>query len=186
MVGAWCFGCCQADRGLPVGFLLLRYSVLFTVESLSLLYLFFISWFICSRRWCVDKLGVFHANIYVSWFTSELRVRLVHLKTRLSPPLKYLYWQFQGGSFMFFYLFFYVFMHVCLFMPCGHLLGKDLPLGSRLWRLIVTLSPSHWCHGSGVVLGCIDSWSLPSFLLQLVEANYHGTKSATTTPSPHE
>ena len=28
---------CRAHRGLPVGFLLLRYSVLFTVESLSLL-----------------------------------------------------------------------------------------------------------------------------------------------------
>ena len=26
MVGAWCFGYCQAHRGLPVGFLLLRYS----------------------------------------------------------------------------------------------------------------------------------------------------------------
>ena len=33
----------QAHRGLPVGFLLLRYSVLFTVESLSLLHLFVIS-----------------------------------------------------------------------------------------------------------------------------------------------
>ena len=31
-------------------------------ESFSLLYLLFISWFICSRRWCMDKLGVFHAN----------------------------------------------------------------------------------------------------------------------------
>ena len=30
---------CQAYRGLPVGFRLLQYSVLFTVESLSLLYL---------------------------------------------------------------------------------------------------------------------------------------------------
>ena len=39
----WCIGCCQAHRGLPVGFLLLQYSVLFTVESLSLLYLLFIS-----------------------------------------------------------------------------------------------------------------------------------------------
>ena len=29
--------------GLPCGFLLLRYSVLFTVESLSLLYFLFIS-----------------------------------------------------------------------------------------------------------------------------------------------
>ena len=33
----------QAQRGLPVGFLLLRYSVVCTVESLSLLYLLFIS-----------------------------------------------------------------------------------------------------------------------------------------------
>ena len=30
---------CRAHRGFKVGFLLLRYSVLFTVESLSLLYL---------------------------------------------------------------------------------------------------------------------------------------------------
>ena len=32
-------GWCQAHRGLPVGFLLLRNSVVCTVESLSLLYL---------------------------------------------------------------------------------------------------------------------------------------------------
>ena len=38
---ARCFGSCQADRGLPVGFVLLWYSVLCTVESLSLLYLLF-------------------------------------------------------------------------------------------------------------------------------------------------
>ena len=61
MVGAWCFGCCWSHRGLSVGFLLLRYPVLFTVESLSLLYLLVISWFICFSRWCIDKLGVFHA-----------------------------------------------------------------------------------------------------------------------------
>ena len=29
---------CTENRGLPVGFLLLEYSVLFTVESFSLLY----------------------------------------------------------------------------------------------------------------------------------------------------
>ena len=62
MVGAWWFGCLSSHGGLPVGFLLLWYSVLFTVESLSLLYLLVISWFICFRRWCIDKLGVFHAN----------------------------------------------------------------------------------------------------------------------------
>ena len=64
-------------------------------------------------------------------------------------------------------LFCYAFMHVCLLMPCGHLLGKGWPLGSRLWCLIVTLSLSHWYPGSGVVLDCIDSWSLSSFYQQL-------------------
>ena len=41
MIGTWCFGCCQAHPGLPVGFLLLQYSVLYNFESLSLLYLLF-------------------------------------------------------------------------------------------------------------------------------------------------
>ena len=45
----------------------------------------------------------------------------------------------------------YAFMHVCLLMPCGHLLGKGWPLGSRFRCLIVTLSLSHWYPGSG---GC--------------------------------
>ena len=76
---------------------------------------------------------------------------------------------FFCGSFMLFLsCFCYAFMHVCLLMPCGHLLEKGWPLGSRLWCLIVTLSISHWYPGSGVVLDCIDSWSLPSFLLPVV------------------
>ena len=55
MAGTWSFGCYQAHCSLPVGFLLLWYSVLCRAESVSLLYLLFISWFICSRRWCIDK-----------------------------------------------------------------------------------------------------------------------------------
>ena len=46
---------------------------------------------------------------------------------------------------------------VCLYVPCGHLLGKGWPLGSCLWCLTVSLSLSHWYPGSGVVLDCIDS-----------------------------
>ena len=61
---------------------------------------------------------------------------------------------------------------VCLLMSCGHLLGKDWPLGSRLWCLIVNLSLPHWYPGPGVVLDCIDSWSLPSFLLLQVTSWY--------------
>ena len=63
----------------------------------------------------------------------------------------------------------YALMLFCLLMPCGHLLGKSRPLGSRLWCLIVTLAHSHRYPWSGVVLDCIDSWFLPSFLLCTTE-----------------
>ena len=63
-------------------------------------------------------------------------------------------------------------VYVCLLMPCGHLLGKGWPLGSRLWCLIVSLLLSHWYPGSGVVLDCIDSWSLPSSLLYVFVAAF--------------
>ena len=62
-------------------------------------------------------------------------------------------------------------MRVCLFVPSGHLLGKDWPLGSRLWYITVSLSLSHWYPGSGVVLDCIDS--LLTYLLFLTIAMYH-------------
>ena len=51
----------------------------------------------------------------------------------------------------------YAFVCACLYVPCGHLLGKGSPLDSRLWCLTVSLSLSHWYLGSGVVLDCIDS-----------------------------
>ena len=51
----------------------------------------------------------------------------------------------------------FVFVRVCLYLLCGHLLGKGWPFGSLLWCLTVSLSLSHWYPGSGVVLDCIDS-----------------------------
>ena len=42
-----------------------------------------------------------------------------------------------------------------------------------LWFLIVTLSLSHLYYGSSVVLDCIDSWSLPSFLIRYKQMNLH-------------
>ena len=50
-------------------------------------------------------------------------------------------------------------MSLCtsVYVRCGHLLGKGLPLDSRLWCLTVSLSLSHWYPGSGVVLDSIDS-----------------------------
>ena len=77
---------------------------------------------------------------------------------------------FCGSIMLYMSCFCYAFVFVCLLMPCGHLLGKGWPLGSRLWCLIVKLSLSHWYPGSGVVLACIDSWSLPFYLL-ILQAN---------------
>ena len=59
----------------------------------------------------------------------------------------------------------YAFARNCLYVPCGHLLGKCWPLGSRLWCQTVSLSLFHWYPGSGVVLDCIDSWILHPYLL---------------------
>ena len=83
-------------------------------------------------------------------------IYLCHTETGLSPPVKY----FTDRSFV--DLFFlswacYAFVRVCLYVFRGHLLGKGLPIGSRLWYLTVSLSLSHCYPGSGVVLDCIDS-----------------------------
>ena len=107
----------------------------------------------------------------MSWSTSELRVKLVHRYIVLSPPVKYftdrskavfLLWIFYG---FFLSCVCYAIVCVCLYVPCGHLLGKGWPLGSRLWCLAVSLLLSHWYPGSGMILDCIDSWSLHPYLL---------------------
>ena len=90
--------------------------------------------------------------IYVSWSTSELRVRLAPLN-RFKPSTKIFYWPFQGGtSFVDLLCFCSVlcllcFVRVCLYVLCGHLLGKGWPLGSGLWCLL-------WvCHFPIGILG---------------------------------
>ena len=88
----------------------------------------------------------------MSWSTSELRVRLAPLNW-FKPSSKIFYWPFQGGtSFVDLLCFCSVlcllcFVRVCLYVLCGHLLGKGWPLGSRLWCLL-------WvCHFPIGILG---------------------------------
>ena len=45
------------------------------------------------------------------------------------------------------------------------------PLGSCLWCLILFCHFPMWYPGSGVVLDSIDSWSLPAFLLYMLESS---------------
>ena len=177
MVGAWYFGCLSGPPGFTCWISFAPVFSFFTVESLSLLHLLVLSWFICSGRWCIDTLLVFHANIYVSWSTSELRVRLAPLN-RFKPSSKIFYWPFQGSTsfkdlLCFFCLVFamhlWASVYMCLVVTCW---GKGWPFGSCLWCPTVSLSLSHWYPGSGVVLDCIDSWSLHPYLPILIKITF--------------
>ena len=74
----------------------------------------------------------------------------------LSPPVKYFTDRSKAVLLLWiFYVFFlscvcYASVCVCLFVPCGHLLGKGRPLGSCLWCITVSLSLSHWYPVSDV------------------------------------
>ena len=165
-----CFGsCCQANWGLPVLFLLLWYSALCTVEPLSLLYLLFILWFIYYRRWCMDKLGIFHAN----QTSMCLDPHLIHTWTkgslarwnRFKSSSKMFYWPFQGGtSFVdhlsYFCLVFVIFC-VCSLMPFGHLLGRSYWLSFVVLICVLLLFRyGNWLYRFlifGLFLTCIIS-----------------------------
>ena len=106
----------------------------------------------------------------MSWSTSELRVRLAPLN-RFKPSSKIFYWPFQGGtSFVDLSCLCSV---LCLLCLCARLficaLGSPAGKGLTSWLSFVvstiSLWLSHWYPGSGVVLDCIDSWSLHPYLL---------------------
>ena len=65
-------------------------------------------------HWYVRGLSC-KSNIYVSLPASELRVRLVHRLTGLSPPVKYFYWPFQGDASFVDHL-----CYFCLILLCFH------------------------------------------------------------------
>ena len=72
---------------------------------------------------------------------------------------------------------FYFYSVLCLLCLCARLFicalwspaGKGLTSGLSFVVSAVSLSLSHWYPGSGVVLDCIDSWSLHPYLLWLSE-----------------
>ena len=90
---------------------------------------------------------------------------------------KIFYWPFQGGTSFVDLLFFCSVL--CLLCLCARLFicalwspaGKGLTSWLSFVVSAVSLSLSHWYPGSGVVLGCIDSWSLQPYLLCEREAS---------------
>ena len=89
----------------------------------------------------------------------------------LYPSSKIFYWPFQGGSSFVDLLCFCSVL--CLLCLCARLFicalwspaGKGLTSWLSFVVSTVSLSLSHWYPGSGVVLDCIDSWSLHPYLL---------------------
>ena len=166
MVGPDALAVCWAHRGLPVRFFCSCFQFYLLLSPYVCFISFFLSWFTCSGRWCIDKSGVFHANQISMCLGPHLNLGWGWCsETGLSPPVEYFTDRqrryFFCGSFMFFLsCVCYPFVRVCLFVSCCHLLVKGRPLGSQLWCITVSLSLSHWYPGSGVVLDCIDSWSL--------------------------
>ena len=106
----------------------------------------------------------------VSWSTLESRVRLAP-QNWFKPSSKIFYWPFQGGSsFVDLLCFCSVFCLLCL-CACLFICALWSPTGKGLTSWLsfvastVSLSLFHWYPGSGLVLDCIDSWSLHPYLL---------------------
>ena len=103
------------------------------------------------KRWCIDKLGVFHATQKSICLGPHLNSGWgLRSENSLSPPVKYFHRPFQVVDQLCYLCLVFVILCVCSLLPCGHLLGKGWPLGSRLWCLIAFLSLSYvvswvWC-----------------------------------------
>ena len=112
----------------------------------------FISWFIFTRRWCFEKLGIFHANqpqpsICLDLHKKEVRSR--YRLTCLSAPVMF---QRTVPMRCFFcvhfcplcFVFVFVILSFLFLHPCGHLLGKGWLFGSLGCGIFfVYLSLSH-------------------------------------------
>ena len=95
-----------------------------------------------TRRWCIDKLGIFYPHL-------ELRVRLVPLNMFKPSNI------FTDRSKTVLLLWTLFVIHV-LVLAC---------LWITSWKsFLVFCHFLIWCLCSGVVLDCIESWSLPSLL----------------------
>ena len=192
-VRAWCCGCGWAHQGLTAGFLLLRYSAVYTVESLALFYPLLISRFVCTRRWYIDELRIFHVNQTSICLDSHQKLGWGwYRQTCSSPPVKY--WPFHGGAFLWTLLLF-VTVPCSIGVTCWEktdLLGfvyamlscifVMFPYGvlGQCWYLIVSI-PNHYLIPKGpVTIRCIaptyaDVWKIQQvrcYMLSTLEISF--------------
>ena len=120
MVGAWCFGCLSSPPGFTCWISFARvFSFIYCwvlIFALSPCYtLIYMFWEM--MHWWVRGLSC-KPNNYLSWCTSELRVRLAPLNW-FKPSSKTFYWPFQGGTFLWIFLCFCSVL--CLLCLCARL-----------------------------------------------------------------
>ena len=97
MVGAWCFGCLSGPLGFtcwisfaPVFSIIYCWVLIFALSP-------FYIWFICSRRWCIDKLRVLHANQTSMCIDPHLDLLWGWCTIKLfKPSSKIFYWPYQN------------------------------------------------------------------------------------------
>ena len=121
---------------------------------------------------CLDTCLSFNDGLSCYMFFPQRWYDLA-LLNRFKPSSKIFYWPFQcGTSFVDLLCFCFVlcllcFVRVCLYVLCGHLLGKGWPLGSRLWCLL------WFCHFPIDILGQV--WYLIVSIPDLCTLTYFDT-----------
>ena len=113
--------------------------------------------------------------IFLFWSTSELRVRLAPW-IRFKPSSKIFLLtvpsrHFFCGSFVLFMswvCYAFASVHCCFLVICW----KRLTSWLSFVFCCVFCHFSMWYPGSGVVHDCVESWSLPSFLLEITKLAY--------------
>ena len=105
--------------------------------------------------------------VFVSWSTSELRVRLALHVTGLifllNVPRRYFY----CGSYVFLSCVCNAFVHVCLFVPCGHLLRSSLSFEVSRCEFVTFPLVSWVTCGTWLYRFLIFAPSLTSIILQV-------------------
>ena len=142
MVGVWCFGCCQVSWVYQFDFFCsgIQFYVLLSHYLCFISFLYLEFYVLRDDAWISQ--GFFMQTKHLCF--------LIRISTKgevcapwnwLKPPVKYFYLPFQRGTFLWIICVIYVLclscFRICSLVPCGHLLGKDWPLGSRLRCLTV-------------------------------------------------
>ena len=138
----------------------------------------FSNWLICIIKFKLNQCFVrsFLGSLRCNTFLRRKSSVFVTLWNRFKPSSKIFLWPFQGGSSFMVLCVIYVLclscFRICSLLPCDHLMGKGWPLGSCLWWVLWFCYFPIWYPGIGVVLDCIDFWSLLSVKLTDKNNNY--------------